>query len=80
MIHYTFYARVLKVEEHFTKLYRSGLGDKAVFEDASQGWYMHLNGSHEMLYIGDIKPEIEPGDLVKIVVHKIKDQHDAKPG
>ena len=73
MTHYIFYSRVLKVEEHFVKLYRSGKGDEAIFEDASAGWYIHLRGSRESLFIGNEKPEIVAGDLVKIIIHKVED-------
>ena len=49
----------------------SGFGDSAVWEERSLGWFVHFDGSHELLYFGDERPEFEKGDLVKITFEKV---------
>ena len=82
MIQYVFYSRCREVSERFVKLNKSGTGDKAEFEKASQGWYASFDGSHEAMYVGDEAPEFKKGDIVKITIQKVADvevKANAKP-
>jgi hypothetical protein len=61
-----FGARVASVEEKFVKIWLSGFGDNAQFKDESRGWFVGLEGSHELLFAGMTKPNIEVGDKANI--------------
>jgi len=74
---FVIYAQVDKIEEKFISIYQSGSGHgpDAKFETASQGWFVHLKGSHEAIFLGADKPPIAGGDTVKITIERI----DAQP-
>jgi hypothetical protein len=68
---YTIRTRVLKLEERHVSRYISGFGDSATFQDVSIGWFLHLEGSYEALFLGMEKPGMQTGDEVKITLEKI---------
>lgn len=70
MIKYYIVARVTKVEEVFNKTYVSGVGERAVFQEESKGWFVHFGGSHEKMNFGAEKPDFNVGDSVKITFEK----------
>ncbi len=61
---------VASVKEHTKSVYMSGFGKDAVFIEESLGWFLHLNGSHEALYLGKVKPNLNRGDIVSIIIQK----------
>lgn len=70
-VKYTIETTVLSVKEAKQRNWVSGTGADAQFEEASKGWYVHLDGSFEGLYLGVEKPELNPGDKIRITLEKI---------
>lgn len=68
---YTIYTSVDKVFQHKHRIYRGGLGKDAVYEEVPAGWYIHLAGSREALFLGMMQPELEQFDQVKITIERI---------
>lgn len=67
---YTIIAKVTKLGEHFTKEWLKGSGAEAEFTERSLGWFAMFEGSFEMLYFGETKPEFDTGNKVKITFTK----------
>jgi hypothetical protein len=67
---YVFYATVLDVEHRFQRLHVAGHGPDAVFKNQPIGWFLHLQGSGESIYVGQEQPFIQPGDTVKVTIGK----------
>jgi hypothetical protein len=65
---YVFYATVLDVEHRFKRLHVAGHGPDAIFKTQPIGWFLHLQGSSESIYIGQDQPSIRPGDTVKVTI------------
>lgn len=63
-----FHAYVNKIEEKFVRTWVEGIGDKAEFKDVSIGWYLHLSGSWESIYIGKEKPSMVQGDQMIVTL------------
>lgn len=64
-----FPCRVLKVEERHTMVYKSGLGENAITETKSLGWYIVLD-NFIALPCGSGKPEFTFGDTVRLTLEK----------
>lgn len=65
---YTVTTTVLKVDEHFNiTVLKNG-------EEIAQslGWFVHFEGSWESLYFGDVKPNFDKGDAVKITFERLE--------
>jgi hypothetical protein len=45
---------------------------KKMFELPNNGWFIHLEGSRESLFLGAEKPPFEVGDLIKISIEKVE--------
>lgn len=67
---YTIHSRVVNTFEKKTPQYRGGIGSEAAFVDVSRGWFVHLEGSWEALYLGQDKPDLAAGDEVVIQIRK----------
>lgn len=65
------YSQVAKIEEKFTRMYDKGKGPEAMFVEASRGWFVHLEGSRESLFLGTERPPFEVGDCIKISIEKV---------
>jgi hypothetical protein len=63
---------VIKVWEQIDKVHVSGIGNAALFEDRSRGWFVQFKGSYEAIFFGTEKPDIAEGDWMKISFEKIK--------
>lgn len=70
-VNLTVVTEVVAIKEHFVDKYVSGVGDDAIFEQVSLGWFMYLKGSHEAIHIGSDGSWAVPGDRVKITFEKI---------
>lgn len=70
-VKYIFETTVLSIKQAKQKNWVSGTGENAKFEEVSMGWYVHLDGSFEGLYLGVEKPELNPGDEIRITLEKI---------
>jgi hypothetical protein len=69
-VRYKFSSTVKEVSEQFSNKYVTGFGDNVVFQKASLGWYIHLEGSYEALYVGVERPVLQQGDRVSITIEK----------
>lgn len=70
------YTTVAEVEERFRTVWKQGIGSEAVFAKVSQGWFVHLHGSYEALFIGHTKPGLSPGMRIRITIER---NTDAQP-
>ncbi len=59
-----------EVEERFRSQYISGFGETTLFNKISRGWFIHLRGSYEALYVGNERPKLLQGDKVTITISK----------
>jgi hypothetical protein len=65
----TFKTKVIKLEERTRQIWVSGFGENAVFRSINLGWFMHLDGSREALYVGEFKPlDLGVGDEVLVSI------------
>lgn len=69
-IDYRVVTQVVEVKEHFQKVWVSGFGEGAIFEEKSLGWFIWFKGSYEALYLGDKEPPFKSGDTVSIILRK----------
>ena len=69
-VRYTFYTNVQRIEHRTRKRYVSGVGDKARFVDEDLGYWLHLEGSYEALFLGLEEPTIHTHDLIKVTFEK----------
>ncbi len=65
-LNYTVMTEVVNVEEVFKREHISGVGPNEVAKQVSQGWFVTFSGSRESLYFGDLRPDFQIGDKVKI--------------
>lgn len=70
-INYTVLAHVAKVDEAFARDHVSGTGPDAIFTKRSLGWYVIFVGSTEAIYFGESRPQLNPGDKVKVTFERI---------
>lgn len=63
-------ATIKSVEERFTMHWVSGVGDKAVFETRSTGWWIVIDKI--ALYVGPDKPDFAEGELIKLSIEKAR--------
>ena len=63
---YLIYSKVIGVskKEHLKRQWMENNETKSKYEDL--GWFILLEGSHEWLYVGGEKPELQPHDEVEI--------------
>ena len=63
-------ATINSVEERFTMHWVSGVGDKAVFETRSTGWWIVIE--QLAIHVGPDKPDFAAGELVKLSIEKAR--------
>lgn len=63
-----FSAKVQSVKENLSKKWIGGFGETARFDEVSKGWFVCLEGSHEAIYAGPSKPNIQVGDLANVSI------------
>lgn len=69
-----FFTTVEKVERRQARRYHPGTWAtakseaQAVYDMVDLGYYLHLQGSHESLYVGMEEPEFKTGDRVSVVI------------
>ena len=44
------------------------------FEYENLGWFIHIAGSYEWLFISHDKPDFEVGDAVRVSIEKVTDE------
>lgn len=71
---YAIYTEVLKIEEKFNQVWKSGFGKEAQFDAPSKGWFIQFVGSQESIQFS-CKPEFSVGDKIKITFERITDAH-----
>jgi hypothetical protein len=67
---YTIPTTVIDIEQRFARLHVSGHGPDAIFKNLPVGWFIHLAGSGEALYLGQEKPDFKTGDPVIIQIRR----------
>lgn len=69
---YVLHAKVLDVSERVVIAYKNLAEAKTEAqverEEKSIGWFIHLEGSREALFLSMTKPEINKGDTVKVSI------------
>ncbi len=65
---FVFNARVSEVFERKLKKHVRGVGDNAIFETHSDGWYIQFGFT--TVYVGKDQPKIKQGDRVKIIIEQ----------
>lgn len=71
-----FFTTVAKVERKQARRYHAGAWAgarseaQASYDTIDLGYYLHLNGSHEALYVGDEEPEFKVGDRVSVTINR----------
>lgn len=71
-----FFTSVEKVERKKARRYHPNAWAEAKSEAQASydmidiGYYLHLHGSHEALYVGDEEPEFKAGDRVSVVINR----------
>lgn len=61
--------QIAKIEQRYRKQYISGVGDKAVVEDISTGWWIVTAAPEPYaVCVGDEKPSFEVGQEVKLIL------------
>jgi len=71
---YVFYTKITEVFERKLKKHVSGVGDNAVFETASAGWYLQFGFT--TVYVGMQEPtDVKVGQRIKLIL----ESDDAKP-
>lgn len=68
---YTINTSVVDVIKKSKKCWVSGLGKDAVFEEFPLGWFLHLKGSNEAVFLGDEEPGFKQGDKVRITIERV---------
>lgn len=63
-----FKAKIATLEERTVSSWRHGVGNDAVFDTISMGWYVRFDGSWEALYVGQTKPDWHPGQFMTITI------------
>jgi len=70
-INYVVLATVKAVHEGTEVIGVGYSGGKVSFARKSSGWFVNFEHSHEALYLGEEKPELNPGDKVKITFERL---------
>lgn len=71
-VRYAITTTVVRVYERTKEVYLGGIGKEAVFREESLGWFVHLFGSDESIFLGTEKPDFEAGDKIKITFEKVE--------
>lgn len=62
--------RVVKVEERFRRVYVSGIGKEAIFDEESIGWYV-TTSSGISLCVGPVNPGWKDGDVIELSIRRV---------
>lgn len=65
---YVFHEVVERVEERFTKIHVRGVGNEAVFQKVSEGWFVLMRNWPSAIWFGREKPEFQANEHVKITI------------
>lgn len=79
MTTYVINTTVVNLEHRFKRFHVAGFGPDSVFKTEPVGWFVHLEGSHESLYLGTDRPELDSGDPVEIRIRKTNAQPSSAP-
>lgn len=66
---YVLHTLVKEVKEQKVQRHIEGMGKDAIFEDVSAGWYVVFDLQNPFaLYLGETKPVMQRGDMVKLTI------------
>lgn len=80
---YSFYTTVMKVFNHHqvVRVDKSSTpGADPVAHTEDRGWFVHLNGSYEAIYLGESAPAMKAGDRVRVTIELCPLPGPAGPG
>lgn len=63
--------RVRKIDHKVAKRWVSGTGDKAVFEEGSDGYWAVFESCPASIYLGTAPPKLAAGDAVRLTLEKV---------
>lgn len=78
-IDYVIYTTVERVEQITETVRTYKEGDDIIVEKADRGWFIHFEGSRELIFFGMEQPRLAKGDIVKITFEKQEPTTDAIP-
>jgi len=64
------HSTVVSIFKRIDRQWVSGVGPNATFKEIELGFYLHLQGSHEAIYVGFERPEFDVGDKIKITIER----------
>ena len=67
----SFSSAVLSLEERMARHHLRGVGEAAVFEEVSLGWWVRVAGSSS-LYMGGTRPSLSVGDLITLAIEWVE--------
>lgn len=70
-IRYVFETRAVSVDQRRSTVGVHMSGGVAVPETVDLGWFVHLGGSRESLFLCQEEPDICEGDLVRVTVQRV---------
>lgn len=62
--------RIKRVEHKIVKKWLRGSGDKAEFEDESQGYWATFESCPASIYLGASEPRLADGDRVRLTLER----------
>lgn len=63
---YVFLTRISNIFERKLKKHISGVGENAIFETNSAGWYIQFN--YTTIYVGKDKPTATVGQQIRLIL------------
>ena len=74
-IQYVTTARILNVEERYDRLWISGKGAEAVFDEKSKGWFL-VTSSGTFCFGAKCPVDLKPGSTIELTFQRIEDKPD----
>jgi len=68
---YIIHSEVERVEQVFETVNAHKEGDEVVTEKVNRGWFVHFEGSRELIFFGMEKPQLDRGDKIKITFERM---------
>lgn len=66
---FIFQTRVKKLERMILSSSKMAFGE--IEQIAKVGWFVHLEGSHESIYLGEDEPNLVVGDTIEVRIRRV---------
>jgi hypothetical protein len=76
---YVIHSEVERVEQVFETVNAHKVNDEIVTEKVNRGWFVHFEGSRELIFFGMEKPQLYKGDKIKITFERMPNDLAASP-